>query len=183
MLALFWFACRPAQAAEWIFFTYLGGDHIDATSSDFLLRPGMTVDDQGNMYIVGGTRSSNFPVSNAYQATHKWISRYDAYLTKLSPSGALIFSTYFGGTFNDFAHDVAQDRAGNIYVVGETESTDLGATSHAYQGLKYDAQTTPDLSGGGTVDPAFSNRLGTGGLLEYSAPHDASARFIQFIGQ
>ena len=80
--------------ADWIFSSYLGGSHIDAVSSDFSLRGGMTVDAQGNLYVVGGTRSGDFPVTNAYQSTHRWTSRYDDYLTKISPSGALVFSTY-----------------------------------------------------------------------------------------
>lgn len=50
-------------------------------------------------------------------------------------------------------------------------------------GLSYDAQTTSDLSAGWTIDPAFSNRSGTGALLEYSAPLDSSALFIRFISR
>jgi len=100
------------------------------------MRGGVAVDQHGNLYVVGGTRSDDFPVVNAYQPSHRWSSRYDAFLSKISPDGALIFSTYFGGTYNDFAHDVAVDRDGNIYVVGETESTDIGATGNAYQGIK-----------------------------------------------
>lgn len=138
MAALVCGGWMAAWGANWIFSSYLGGSHIDAVSSDFALRGGVTVDAQGNLYVVGGTRSGDFPVTNAYQATHRLTSLYDAYLTKISPSGALIFSTYFGGTFNDFAHDVAVDGEGNIYVVGETESTDLGATGNAYQGIKGD---------------------------------------------
>ena len=125
-----------AWGASWVFSSYLGGSHIDASGTDFSMRGGVAVDQHGNLYVVGGTRSDDFPVTNAYQSTHRWSSRYDAFLSKISPSGTLIFSTYFGGTFNDLAHDVAVDRDGNIYIVGETESTDIGATGNAYQGVK-----------------------------------------------
>lgn len=53
----------------------------------------------------------------------------DAFVTKLSPSGALLFSTYLGGDGTDEAHGIALDKVGNIYITGRTDSPDLPIAS------------------------------------------------------
>lgn len=41
-------------------------------------------------------------------------------MTKLSPDGShLIYSTYLGGTNSEFAHGIAVDASGFVYVTGE----------------------------------------------------------------
>jgi uncharacterized protein (TIGR03437 family) len=91
----------------------------------------VATDPQGNIYVVGQTSSPAFPVtSNALQATLKGNS--DAFISKISPAGALLWSTYFGGSGNDSAAGVAIDSAGNILVAGTTSSTDLPVLN-AYQ--------------------------------------------------
>jgi uncharacterized repeat protein (TIGR01451 family) len=50
----------------------------------------------------------------------------DAFLTKLNPAGTqLIYSTYIGGTSNETSMGVALDAAGNAYIAGATDSTDI----------------------------------------------------------
>lgn len=104
-----------------VYSTYLGGSEND--------RPGygagraIAADFQGNACVVGYTKSLNFPVTNALQPQRA--GGDDAFVTKLSRSGELLFSTYLGGVGNDYAHAVALDLQGNIYVAGGTISTNF----------------------------------------------------------
>lgn len=107
---------NPTASAQ-LYSTYLGGTAADDVK-------GIAVDGAGNAYVAGATTSIDYPVSNAYQATLK--GGKDAFVTKLNPSGnALVFSTYIGGTADDSANAVAIDSAGNVYIAGDTFSTDF----------------------------------------------------------
>ncbi|UCE73018.1 MAG: SBBP repeat-containing protein, partial [Methanomassiliicoccales archaeon] len=62
------------------------------------------------------------------------------------------YSTYFGGSDNDGANDIAVDSEGAIYITGSTESFDFPVTANAFQ---------PTLNGGPAQQPldAFVARL------------------------
>lgn len=113
-----------ADGSHLIFSTYLGGTSVDGAT-------GVAVDSQGNILVSGGTDSTDFPTSNALQPTagggptNNAITS-DAFLTKLNPSGtAVLFSTYWGGTGSEQATNVSVDSSDNIFLVGETTSTDF----------------------------------------------------------
>jgi hypothetical protein len=115
--------------------TYIGGSGAEyRANAEDIGNSGMTVDSSGNIIVVGRTGSStDFPVINAYQDTFGGGS-FDAFVYKLSADGqSLIFATYFGGTGEEWATNVAVNAAGDIAVVGTTTSTDLPLQS-AYQG-------------------------------------------------
>ncbi|HLJ51095.1 MAG TPA: SBBP repeat-containing protein [Bryobacteraceae bacterium] len=104
--------------------TYFGGQGADRAN-------GITVDSSGNVIVVGDTSSSDLPVSRAIQTTLH--GSQDAFVAKLNAAGnALIFATYFGGSGTDSAVGVSLDPAGNIYVAGNTASSDF-PTLYAYQ--------------------------------------------------
>ena len=46
----------------------------------------------------------------------------DGFYTKLSPTGGLLYSTYFGGTDEEISSGLAVDAANNVYIVGQTTS-------------------------------------------------------------
>jgi Calx-beta domain/Beta-propeller repeat len=98
--------------------TFLGG-----SSNDQGL--GVAVDADGNAYVTGSTISSNFPVSAVpLQPTRRGVT--DAFVTKLSPSGALVYSTFLGGSGEDAGNAIAVDPAtGSAYVTGTTNSTNF----------------------------------------------------------
>jgi uncharacterized repeat protein (TIGR01451 family) len=109
-----------------LYLTYLGGSAND-------LARGLAVDALGSAYVTGTTASTNFPTANALQGTYGG-GTTDAFITKLSPSGAaLVYSTYLGGSgngsappFTDDAGDgIAVDAAGNVYVGGSTVSANF----------------------------------------------------------
>ena len=88
----------------------------------------------------------------------------DAFVTKLNSSGSdLLFSTYFGGSFDEIGNGIAVDASGNIYVTGNTKSTNF-PTVNAFQ-----STPSPTESGGNAfvtkLNPAvpsyvFSTYLG-----------------------
>ena len=133
--------------------TYLGGSGFDYGS-------GIAVDSDGCSYVTGVTDSTNFPTKNAYQGTKKVYA--DAFVSKFSSSGALIYSTYLGGSDGDGGEGIAVDSYGCAYVTGDTLSTDF-PTKNAYQGTKkpssgFDAFVTKLSPSGNSL--AYSTYLG-----------------------
>jgi hypothetical protein len=100
--------------------TYLGGGGTDPAGADVV--DGIAVDGSGNMYVTGMTTSTTFPVVNpAYQGS--LAGNQDVFVAKLNPSGsALIYSTYIGGTADDYGYGLVIDTNGNAYVAGQTAS-------------------------------------------------------------
>jgi hypothetical protein len=107
-----------------VFSTYLGGSDFDSCN-------GISVDGAGAVYITGTTNSPDFPTKNAYRKTRP--GGYNAFVAKLAPKGAsLVYSTYLGGSANDWGGGIAVDSAGAAYVSGQTLSTDF-PVKNAYQ--------------------------------------------------
>jgi uncharacterized protein (TIGR03437 family) len=121
------------QGNALVFSTYLAGSGED-TPFD------MALDSKGNIYVVGRTTSTDFPVLNPLATPNAKVPglRYPDYgfLTVYAPSGqAMLYSTLIGGSQTDELHGVAVDAAGNVYVVGDTSSPDYPVTANAYQPL------------------------------------------------
>ena len=103
--------------------TYLGGNADDRVEA-------AVTDASGNLYVVGSTLSSNFPVQGQLQDNQ---SGMDGFVTKINAAGtAFVFSTYIGGRGTDYFNDVAVD-GGHIYLAGATGSGNY-PTFHAYSG-------------------------------------------------
>ena len=95
--------------------TYLGGSNDEADGL-FGAVFGIAVDAAGNTYVTGSTTSVDFPTTPG--ATRTLSGSQDAFVTKLSPTGAVLYSTYLGGPCEDIANAIAVDTAGNAYVTG-----------------------------------------------------------------
>jgi len=108
--------------------TYLGGSGDDGASS-------VKVDSSGCIYLTGWTYSSDFPTASPLQAGNA--GDYDVFVTKLNAAGdAVIYSTYLGGSQQDYANSIAVDSSGNAYLTGRTESLDFPTANplQAYYG-------------------------------------------------
>jgi len=130
-----------------VYSTYLGGGGSDRANA-------IAVDGAGNVHVAGTTDSLNFPTVNPRQASNAGYD--DVFVTKLSPAGAVIFSTYLGsGDSYDFGSGIAVDPSGDVHVCGTTYSSNF-PTLNAVQGT----------SGGG--DEAFVAKFSAVGELRYS---------------
>jgi hypothetical protein len=126
--------------------TYLGGAMFDIAWS-------VAADAAGNAYIAGHT-AANFPTVNPYQPSQG--GQGDAFVAKFAPDGTPVYSTYLGGSYLDYATDIAVDGMGNAYVTGKTGSVNF-PTKNALQ---------PAYAGGWD---AFVTKLNpTGSALVYS---------------
>jgi len=140
------------------FSTYLGGAELDAANA-------VALDDQGNAYLVGMSKSSDFPTKSALRSSLAGGANQDAVVAKVNFGGGLEFSTYWGGTADEDAEGLALDSSNNVYVTGWTLSTDfptLGAvqTSHGDAGTSMDAWVSELNASGSTL--MYSTFLGGG---------------------
>ena len=107
----------PPPGYDLDFSTYIGG-------WDWDYGEGVAVGADGSVVVVGITVSNNFPVSEAFQPTRP--GGYDCAVSKLSPDGsAFVYSTYLGGSGDEFGYRVALDAGGNAIVVGRTASSNF----------------------------------------------------------
>jgi uncharacterized protein (TIGR03437 family) len=148
------FVVEFSSAGALVYSTYLGGSVADEGFA-------IAVDADGNAYVTGAAESSDFPVagSNPFQSKLKGVQ--NAFVAKIAPnSGALVYSTYLGGSVYDMGNGIAVDSSGTTYITGETNSFNFPVTPGAYQ-------TTYGSTQDGTN--AFVTRLdGSGSSLLYS---------------
>lgn len=112
------------EGAGLAFLTYLSGDDADHGY-------GIALDGAGNIWVVGGTASLNFPVTaNAMQPKRQGTT--DAFVARLDPTGStLLYGTYLGGTVrgpsgsDEEAHGIMFDSRGNAWITGQTNSPDF----------------------------------------------------------
>jgi hypothetical protein len=79
----------PAGDA-FVYATYLGGAGFDRAAT-------LAVDGLGHAYVAGATHSPDFPTTDAFQRRLR--GQGDAFVTKLSPTGAREFSSYLARSF------------------------------------------------------------------------------------
>lgn len=138
------------------FSTFVGGSGYEQA------RDGAT-DSQGNVYLVGGTDSGDFPRTLGQNPG----GGVDAFVTKFSPIGQVLWSQRLGGPNYDRAYAVEIDGAGNVYVTGRAgRSFPLlnplqGTFNGYYTGDAYGEQNTflAKLDAGGTI--LWSTYVGT----------------------
>ena len=139
------FVTKLSSSGTLVYSTYLGGSGFD-------YGYGIAVDGDGNAYVTGGTQSSDFPLLNAYDSSYNGGS--DAFVTKLSSNGVLVYATYLGGSDNDVGNSIAVDGDGKAYVAGNSSSGDfpsLNAFDSSYNGGLQDVFVTKLSSNGALV--------------------------------
>ncbi len=106
-----------------VYSTYLGGSNGDCIN-------GIAVDQGGNAYVVGNTSSIDFLANtnsqNPVAALQARPSKQNVFIVKLNPTGNTVLSSILlGGTDDDSGTAIAIDSASNIYIAGNTISTDF----------------------------------------------------------
>jgi hypothetical protein len=125
--------------------TYFGGTNSD-TGND------ITTDINSNVYVSGSTLSTSSIASGGHQ--NVFGGAIDAFVAKFSSSGGMLWSTYYGGSANDYGYGISSDINGNVYLSGETSSS----TSISFGGHQ-------NTIGGG-ID-AFLVKFNTSGLRQW----------------
>jgi hypothetical protein len=132
---------------QFLYFTYLGGSANDVGNA-------IAVDGVQGAEVVGTTMSSNFPVAGAFQASLK--GTQDAFVARLDTLGTTTttgngqYISYLGGTGTETGTGVVIDSDSNVYVTGETTSTDF-PTVNPFQASK---------KGGAGIPDAYVTKLG-----------------------
>jgi hypothetical protein len=113
----------PSGVRKWG--TYFGGVGFDVGME-------IATDIFNDIAITGFTQSSEgIAVANAYKTHLSGI--WDAFVAKFDKFGNRIWSTYFGGPLEDNGRGVDFDGYGNIYITGNTFSSDSISTSGTHQ--------------------------------------------------
>ena len=119
------FVTRLSPTGSWVVYsTFLGGN------GSYDAPYGIAADEAGNAYVTSLVDATDFPLANPIQDTYG--GGGDATVSMFGPLGALLFSTYLGGSAEDFAWRVDVDSQGNIYTTGLTRSADF-PTANALQ--------------------------------------------------
>jgi hypothetical protein len=175
-----------ADGSALVYSTYLGGSGADRGL-------GIAVDPAtGDALVTGYTISTNFPTANPLQPNYGG-GFADAFVARLSADGsALVYSTYLGGSGNDYGNGIAVDPStGDALVTGATGSTDF-PTANAFQPTNHGSVTafvarlsadgsalvySTYLGGSGNdagfgiaVDPSTGDALLTGGTASTDFP-------------
>lgn len=80
----------------------------------------------GSVILTGDTTSSDFP--HSADALPRG-GDSDGFVTKLSPAGSIVYSTYLGGAGADHVTNLTVLAAGQTYVAGTTTSNDFPVTA------------------------------------------------------
>ena len=99
-----------------LFSTFVGGSDSDAVNA-------VAVDSRGVIYAAGESKSTDFPVLNAYQNSNA--GGGDAFLVSYQSTGTVIYSTLFGGSSEDRALAIAVDTSFSPLIGGSTNSVNL----------------------------------------------------------
>jgi hypothetical protein len=108
-----------------LYSTYFGGWQNDYSNH-------IVLDNSGFLYITGKTASTVFPLSSDALQTNLSGSN-DAFVSKMDTLGNLIYSTYLGGNNYDIATCLTLNSLNNIYILGETYSSNFPTTSGVIQ--------------------------------------------------
>ncbi len=130
------FVVRLDASGQVSFLTLVGGKDEDSAQA-------IALDSTGRIYLAGMTKSSDFPASFG-----QFSGASDAFIAWLEPGGKISGARFLGGTGLDEALDIDIDIHGNIYLSGQTTSSNFPVTGGALQG---------DLNGPGDAFLTLTN--------------------------
>lgn len=111
------FVVKLSPSGDIIYSTIVGGSDVD-------LARGFALDKKGSIYVTGRTKSKDFPTKNPYDDSHN--GTWDAFVFKISPEeDKLIFSSFIGGSEDEWGYGISVDNNESIYLSGNTTSSDF----------------------------------------------------------
>ena len=132
--------------------TYIGGSKNESTETHEFAG----FDAQGNLYVTGPTKSTDFPTTpGAFSRTFSSgaADSNEIFVVKVSADGSkLLAGTYIGGNGWDRSEGSAVDADGNVYLTGVTSSSNFPITPGAVQTMlrgendAFVVKLSPDLS-------------------------------------
>ncbi|MGH1336983.1 MAG: SBBP repeat-containing protein [Aureispira sp.] len=167
---------NSAGVRQWA--TYYGGDSLDGGSE-------CVTDQNGNVYLVGETYSSNNIAFNGHQ--NNYARSQDIFLVKFDGAGTRQWATYYGGNLGsgmDYGRDCAIDASGNVYLVGGTGSTNNISTRNIFRGsidaflAKFNSTGVRQWAryyGGNSSDVAWGCALDGNGYIYVSGQTESTA--------
>ncbi len=118
------YLCFDDTTNKLVYSTYFGGSN-EEFASDICLVDGMP-------YMVGRTSSHDYPLSDtAYNSSFNG-GQWDLYLVSFSDIGTPTYSTYLGGSRNDFVSKMVSSDS-QLYITGRTYSGNFPVTPDAIQ--------------------------------------------------
>jgi PKD repeat protein len=142
--------------------TYLGGTNYD-------YGYGVAIEDATtDVWVTGATRSLNFPLNPAnppYPFRSNNAGGVDVFITKMNPGGVIQYSTYLGGSANDWGTAIAVDSNGYPYVTGYTDSPVSPISLFPIKPVNQAFQTT---YGGGNWDAFVTKMEPNLSMMNYS---------------
>jgi hypothetical protein len=178
------FVAKFSRVGTRLWATYVGGNTSGlAGGLEFDSGGDVAVDQvDGAIYLAGSTSNSDFPVTAGAAQTVFGGGNFDSYLFKLSPTGARLWGSYYGGnnediqlfwtgtTFNWFfgSTDVAVDRNRKPVIVGSTSSANIPGR---VAGVSFQFNhASPGFVGGATqnTDVFVARFSDTGNRIEYA---------------
>ena len=142
----------PPVKPVWV--SYFGGSSHDNNMS-------AAIDNLGNLYTLGYTYSGDYltqPMGTGYFQGIR-AGQADIVISKFDNSGVLQWSTYYGGSNTDFGYDLVTDCDRNVFIVGNTASSD------------FPVQFLPGAYNKDTVDFTYSlfiTKFDNAGVLNWS---------------
>jgi Ca2+-binding RTX toxin-like protein len=152
-------------ASRIVWATYLGGNYQNDNGRDLVADP------DGSLFVAGRTDSDDFPTSlGAYDRSFnstgsaKLDGEGDAFVVHLNAAGnEILASTYIGGKTRDTVFALAR-KGDDVYVAGETESSNFPVTPGAF-------------------DETYDTTVGTNDMFVAKLPEDLSAlSYSTFLG-
>jgi len=169
------FVTKISPSGQLLWSTYLDGNQED---SGFAIA----TDSSGNVLITGKTKSTDWPTTGGFDTTYGGDTDGDAFVTKLTTNGAMVWSSYLGGTGLDTGAGIATDPSGNVLIVGNTKSTTgfptAGGFATTYNGGTQDGFVTKISAAGALL---WSSYLG-GSLSDAAESVAADANGVYVTG-
>lgn len=159
----------PSQSgtASLVYSSFLGGLTGNESGN------GIAVDSNGMIYIIGTTKSTDFPVTASAYAAVIWGTQ-DTFLCEVDPNaGALVYSTYLGGEGLDYGRSILVGKNGLVYFASSTLSALFPMAGYNYSLSPFGAQDiiigVMDMTKSGTDSLVYSTYLGGSGNDEVNS--------------